>query len=127
MYTIDRINRLRSYYGLPPISTSQLFRTGYINLSGKFVVNAPHPAHVILDALDNRAGIFTGIGAINRIYEYVGARLARHEEHMALGRRGAAALDIEDDGFITAYAPPFFWLGAEALQLPHEYEYTRTP
>lgn len=69
MFTIDRINRLRERYGLPPVLAGSLW-TSEIK-EGNYVSKTTQ----ILDDLDKRAGIETD-GHI------VGRRLTLHEEEL---------------------------------------------
>lgn len=111
MNTLNRINRLEAHYGI--IETQSSLPTGYLDKDNHFIRSNGSPMHDALDILDKTAGIDTrykdghihapsldgGWGWCDGDHteiNYVGARVALHEQHLFNN------------------APPYFWLGAEA-------------
>lgn len=119
-YTIDRLNALREHYGLlPHLVPSDLW--------------GECRSHCYLDVLDRCADIDTlwsdghkcsgewTCASDHRQPNYVGARLALHEQHLgwtAFGCSHIAPHTIRNGtvrcGVCADYVKPYFWLGAEA-------------
>lgn len=75
MFTIDRLNALRRYYGyiydLHPVAITMT------------TLKLRYPAHHHLDVLDRCAGLETAGAFVNGRKAYVGDRLALHEAFLA--------------------------------------------
>jgi hypothetical protein len=78
MFTIDRIARLLTLRGLPPMAKGYLAVTGTLDPDNNFTNFNPSPGHAIMDALDKAARIETG-GTL-------GQRVTLHEEELTWKR-----------------------------------------
>lgn len=97
---IDRINTLLLNLNMPPVRDLQLKRTRMSGNSAVFdVYRSMTPAHDLLDIIDSHVGVMTRKQFHNNQPAPVGERVRRLERHMDAKR-----------------APPFFWLGANAVE-----------
>jgi hypothetical protein len=108
MFTIDRIERLLVYCGLPPLEKYQLQRTGKLRANNSFVTFDPPPGHAILNTIDLHLNVDTEmlpsrececlwhIGKTCHARRAVGARLALLEEAMARDEITKQVKDLQE-------------------------------
>lgn len=97
---IDRINTLLLNLNMPPVRDLQLTPSRMNSEDTRSIpFRSMTPAHDLLDTIDSHVGIRTRKNFATNAPAPVGERVRRLERHMDAKR-----------------APPFFWLGANAVE-----------